>query len=141
MDNSVFQALTGGLLIGLSASLLILFSGRVAGISGIFHALLFEKSERLWRFNFIAGLILGAALCHWLTGKPVPELAYDNLPLAAIAGFLVGYGTSLGSGCTSGHGICGLARLSPRSLVATLCFMATGIITVALVGMVTGGLQ
>ena len=139
LDVSTWQALTGGLLIGLAASLLILLSGKIAGISGILSGALFNTGDRGWRIAFIAGLVGGGILCHWLTGKPVPDLVYNNYGLAIAAGLLVGYGVRMGSGCTSGHGVCGLARFSKRSVVATLCFMGSGIITVALVNMLTGG--
>ena len=133
LDASSWQALAGGLLIGLSASVLMLFSGRVAGISGIFQSMIFKSDGRAWRASFIGGLLLGAVLCHALTGKPVPQLLYSNPLLAIAAGFLVGFGVSKASGCTSGHGVCGLARLSRRSLAATACFMSAAIATVAIV--------
>ncbi len=139
-ENSSIQALTGGLIIGVAASLLIMLSGRIAGISGILKGAIFSKGDRLWRGLFLIGLLAGGFICHWVTGKPVPELAIDNPLLAVLAGLIVGYGVSLGSGCTSGHGVCGIARLSPRSIVATLCFMGTGILTVTLTSLLNGGL-
>jgi uncharacterized membrane protein YedE/YeeE len=120
-----WSALAGGALIGLAAVLLMLFHGRVAGISGIVGGLFAPREgDVAWRAAFLAGM-LGAAALLGAAGL-VPELR-DRPGLAAIAlaGLLVGFGTRLGSGCTSGHGVCGLARLSPRSLVATAVFMAS----------------
>jgi uncharacterized membrane protein YedE/YeeE len=120
-----WSALAGGALIGLAAVLLMLFHGRVAGISGIVGGLFAPRAgDVAWRAAFLAGM-LGAAALLGAAGL-VPELR-DRPGLAAIAlaGLLVGFGTRLGSGCTSGHGVCGLARLSPRSLVATAVFMAS----------------
>lgn len=128
----------GGLLIGLSAVLLMLLIGRIAGISGIvWGAIAGEPGDRLWRLMFLLGLVLGALLFHSVSGRPAPAIN-DNYPLAIVAGLLVGVGVKLGSGCTSGHGVCGIGRLSPRSLVATLVFMSVGIATVALFNMLTG---
>ena len=131
----------GGVLIGLSATLLLLFSGRLAGISGIVWGAINPKksgdTDTLWRWLFIAGILLGAFLFHLLTGKPAPE-ANVNYPLAAIAGLLVGMGVKIGNGCTSGHGVCGIGRLSTRSLAATITFMTVAIITVAIFNIVFG---
>ena len=123
----------GGALIGLAAVLLMILTGRVAGISGIFGGLLsLQASDKAWRLAFVAGLIL-APLTGTLVGYAIAEPQMPaSLPVIAIAGLLVGVGTRIGSGCTSGHGICGIARLSPRSIVATLLFMAAAIVTVAL---------
>ena len=125
-------ALIGGLLIGAAASLLWLAAGRIAGVSGILGRTLqrSEPAERWWRILFLLGLPAGAALAVWLGWAAAPSAPPANLTLAAIGGLLVGAGTRLGSGCTSGHGICGLARLSPRSLVATLIFMTAGMASV-----------
>lgn len=126
-----WSALAGGLLIGLAASLLLLLEGRIAGISGILGGLLRRcaQGEAGWRIAFLAGLI-GAPLLYSLFAT-LPESRFDvgNLGLI-VAGLLVGYGTRLGAGCTSGHGVCGLSRGSIRSLAATLTFMATGFATV-----------
>jgi uncharacterized membrane protein YedE/YeeE len=127
------SAAIGGALIGLSAVLLMLFTGRIAGISGIFGGLINpQTSDRLWRATFIVGLI-AAPLAVTLAGDkmPMPQLPGSFVTIA-IAGLLVGFGTRLGSGCTSGHGICGIARLSPRSIVATAVFMIAAVIVVAL---------
>jgi len=127
-----FPALIGGVLIGAAAALLWLAAGRIAGISGILGRALqrSEAAERVWRILFLIGLPAGAALAVWLGWAQAPTAPPANLVLAVIGGLLVGVGTRLGSGCTSGHGICGLARLSPRSLTATLIFMAAGMASV-----------
>ena len=136
LDESLIQALIGGLIIGVSASILILLSGRIAGISGILNGALFNSGDRFWRILFLGGLLFGGFLCHLFTGKPSPELAINSPRLAIAGGLVVGYGVRLGSGCTSGHGICGIARLSKRSIAATLCFIASGMTTVALIKMI-----
>jgi hypothetical protein len=127
------SAAIGGALIGLAAVLLTLFTGRIAGISGIFGGCLSPGAgDRGWRIAFIAGLIL-APLAGGLVGFPLaaPEMPASYVVIVA-AGLLVGFGTRLGGGCTSGHGICGIARLSPRSIVATAIFMAMAVAVVAL---------
>jgi uncharacterized membrane protein YedE/YeeE len=126
------SALAGGALIGLASVLLMLLTGRIAGISGIFAgALAMDGNDRAWRLSFIAGLIL-APLLSGLAGHalPLPQMP-DSWALIALAGVLVGFGSRLGGGCTSGHGVCGLARFSPRSLAATLSFMLTAVVVVA----------
>ena len=125
-----WSSLLGGVLIGIAAAMLVLLTGRVAGISGILGGLLMPRRDDIaWRFAFIAGLL--AAPAAWLLFAPgvVPRIdaGYGTLILA---GLLVGAGTRYGSGCTSGHGVCGLSRLSMRSLVATVAFMACGFATV-----------
>jgi uncharacterized membrane protein YedE/YeeE len=122
------SATVGGALIGLSALLLWLFDGRIAGISGIVGGL-FRREALRWRLAFLAGLVV-APLAYALIGKLPPLTVTSSVPLLIVAGLFVGFGTRLGSGCTSGHGVCGLARLSKRSIVATAIFMATGAITV-----------
>lgn len=122
-----FSALIGGLLIGAAASILWLALGRIAGVSGILGRVLQEPgSERIWRILFLIGLPVGAVLAVVLGWAAAPSAPPANLGLAIVGGLLVGFGTRLGAGCTSGHGICGLARLSPRSLAATSIFMAAG---------------
>ncbi|MEC9084840.1 MAG: YeeE/YedE family protein [Pseudomonadota bacterium] len=123
-------ALTGGLLIGLAAASFLLLNGRIAGISGILGGLLVPaRRDILWRVAFLAGLVGTPSL--WLLFSELPPIQVDaGYPALILAGLLVGIGTRYGSGCTSGHGVCGLSRLSLRSLVATLGFMATGFITV-----------
>lgn len=129
-----WSALAGGLLIGLSAALLIALLGRVAGISGITGALLqvptwSSVKQWGWRLAFILGMV--SAPLVWQLFAPLPDMQMPSNPLVIIgAGLLVGFGTRMGSGCTSGHGVCGLSRLSLRSLAATITFMATGAITV-----------
>jgi uncharacterized protein len=125
-----WTSLAGGLLIGLSAALFLFFNGRIAGISGIVGGLLRPAGGDIgWRLAFIAGM-LAAPLLYRLAA-PLPEVTVDAGPaLLIIAGLLVGIGTRYGAGCTSGHGICGLSRRSPRSLAATLVFMAAGCATV-----------
>ena len=126
------SAAIGGALIGLASVLLMLLLGRIAGITGIFAGLLMSGGEeRSWRGAFIAGL-LAAPLAAALVGTPMamPQMP-ASLALVAAAGLLVGFGTRMAGGCTSGHGVCGMARLSPRSIVATGVFMATAIAVVA----------
>jgi len=120
----------GGLLIGLAASVFILFHGRIMGVSGIFGGLIRPlKGDIGWRVIFFLGLISAPIGARFL--GLMPEIEIDGSPLQLmIAGLLVGFGTNFGSGCTSGHGVCGIARLSPRSITATLTFMATGVLTV-----------
>src|SRR5512147_2385303 len=120
--NAVVVALAGGVLIGLSAVLLMLANGRIAGISGIVGGLFGGGSgEAGWRLAFVAGLMAGPFVLT-LFGAPLPEISIDaSVPVVLVAGLLVGFGSRLGNGCTSGHGVCGLA--SPRSLAATLTFM------------------
>ena len=131
-DAALVAGLAGGLLIGLAAALMLLGAGRIAGVSGI-AARAFAIGEsampRSAAFAFLIGLPLGALIIALLTGAPAPQFASPLL--LAIAGLIVGVGTRLGSGCTSGHGVCGMSRLSQRSLVATATFMATGFATVA----------
>ena len=133
------SALIGGASIGSAAALLLLFDGRIAGVSGIAEKVFFpRKNDWLWRMLFLAGLILGAKIAYTLFAHA--PVAREHFPtwLLAVAGLLVGYGTSLGGGCTSGHGVCGLGRLSFRSLVATLIFLSIGIVTTIVVRHVFG---
>lgn len=124
-------ALAGGLLIGAAATLLLWLNGRIAGVSGIVgHALAPQPGDVAWRLMFVAGLVAGGALGFAVVPDSLPSAAVDSPVLIALAGLLVGVGTSYGSGCTSGHGVCGLARRSARSLVATLVFMGAGVATV-----------
>ena len=129
-DFTPWSALAGGAMIGLAAALLILFNGRIAGISGIMGGLLGWRNEDIfWRGAFLAGLI--AAPLAFSLAAPLPAARVDaDFPTLILAGLLVGAGTRYGSGCTSGHGVCGLARLSPRSLAATASFMLAGFATV-----------
>jgi hypothetical protein len=130
----VLRALAGGAFIGVAASLLLLWTGRIAGISGIAGGLLRPtRGDIGWRVAFIGGLVGGGGLLAWLAPATVAVRSPGSLGLVVVAGLLVGYGTRLGSGCTSGHGVCGVSRLSPRSLVATVTFMVAGALTVLLV--------
>lgn len=127
------SALLGGSLIGLSAFLLFWFNGRIAGISSIMSGLFTGSGpNRHWRISFLLGLLLGALVWQLITVQPLVVRQGYPLPLIMLGGFLVGFGTRLGSGCTSGHGICGLSLLSLRSVVATLTFMGSGFLTVFL---------
>jgi len=127
------SGLIGGLLIGLATMLMLLLNGRIAGISGIVGGLLTRKgSEVGWRAMFVAGLLLGAFVYMLATGGALLVRIEASLPIMVVAGLLVGFGTRLGSGCTSGHGVSGLARFSKRSIVATSVFMGAGIVTVFL---------
>ena len=125
-----YACLAGGALIGLAAAVLLVFDGRIAGISGIVGGLLrFEKHDFWWRLVFLAGLIASPLL--YALVRPLPEMQIEaGTNVLIIAGLLVGFGTRLGGGCTSGHGICGISRLSLRSILATLIFMSVGIGTV-----------
>ena len=138
--NAVVVALAGGVLIGLSAVLLMLADGRIAGISGIVGGLFGGgSSEAGWRLAFVAGLMAGPFAAA-LFGAPLPKIGIDaSVPVILVAGLLVGFGSRLGNGCTSGHGVCGLARLSPRSLAATLTFMTVGAAVVFVARHVLGG--
>jgi uncharacterized membrane protein YedE/YeeE len=130
-DFTPGSALLGGILIGLAASMLLVASGRVAGIAGILAGLVLpRRGDVAWRAWFLAGL-LGAGLCAALLAPQRIGIAPRSVGMLAIAGLLVGMGTRLGEGCTSGHGVCGISRLSPRSIAATLAFMASGMLTVA----------
>jgi uncharacterized protein len=134
-----WTALAGGALIGLGAAMLLLLAGRIAGISGIVGGLLRPAAgDAGWRLAFVAGLVLAPLLFALV--RALPDARIEAGPLALVAaGLIVGIGTRYGAGCTSGHGVCGLARLSPRSLVATLAFMAAGFATVFVVRHVIGG--
>jgi uncharacterized membrane protein YedE/YeeE len=134
------SAAIGGALIGLAAVLLMLFTGRIAGVSGITGGIFNPRSDdRLWRLAFIAGLI-AAPLAAALAGHAVamPQMPGSTV-IIAVGGLLVGFGTRLGNGCTSGHGICGIARLSPRSIAATMVFMVAAMAVVAVTRHVIGG--
>ncbi|OYW84877.1 MAG: hypothetical protein B7Z20_10095 [Sphingobium sp. 32-64-5] len=133
------QGLIGGLMIGVSAAIMLLGTGRIAGVSGMAARAigLGGGAPRILAMIFVIGLPVGAALVAPIAG-PVVSRFPMSLPVLAIAGLIVGIGTRLGSGCTSGHGVCGMSRLSKRSIVATLTFMATGFATVAIVNAAGG---
>ena len=128
-----WSSLAGGVVIGLAAALLLLLLGQILGVSGIVAgALTGRGAEFGWRAAFLLGLVAAPSVLK-LVSTPTPPLIDGDWKVFAIAGLLVGFGTRLGSGCTSGHGVCGLSRLSPRALVATLSFMVTGFATVYVV--------
>jgi uncharacterized membrane protein YedE/YeeE len=128
-----WTSLAGGVLIGLAAALLFLLNGRIAGISGILGGLFRPAGGDIaWRISFLLGLVLAPAIYRMLYPLPAVQVEAD-IPLLISAGLLVGIGTRYGSGCTSGHGVCGLSRLSPRSLAATIAFMLAGFATVLVV--------
>jgi uncharacterized membrane protein YedE/YeeE len=135
IESMPLASVIGGALIGASAALLLVFNGRIAGISGILGGWLDSAIARgpaqeiRWRGLFLIGLLLGGLVLRWLDARYLPGPAVDSWLVLALAGVLVGFGTRLGSGCTSGHGICGISRLSVRSLVATSTFMAAAIAT------------
>ena len=132
-------ALFGGVLIGLGAFILLLGLGRIAGISGIVGGLLQPvRNDTSWRFAFVIGLLAGGALLHIILPTAFGGAVERSLGALIAAGLLVGFGTRLGYGCTSGHGVCGISRLSPRSIVATLSFMAAGAAAVYVVNHVLG---
>lgn len=136
-----FLSLGGGVLIGLAASVLLLFSGRISGISGIVGGLFSApRDDQAWRGSFVLGLLAGGAVLVLLAPGVVRGPEGIEWGTIAVAGLMVGFGTRLGGGCTSGHGVCGLARLSVRSAVATACFMASGVATATWAGYLRGPL-
>lgn len=139
MDPFLLAAI-GGVLIGISAVLLMALTGRIAGISGIIGGLLppAAASDRSWRLAFILGLVAAPASLRVITGDPHIGPPTVGVPMLVVAGLLVGIGSTLGGGCTSGHGICGISRLSLRSIVAVLVFMVAAIITVFVTRHVVG---
>lgn len=136
---TIASALVGGALIGLAATIFILFNGRIAGVSGILGGLLRPVREELpWRIAFLVGMVL--APLGYLSFAAMPDLVIEaGYPMLVVAGLLVGVGTRMSGGCTSGHGVCGISRLSPRSLAATALFMAAGFATVYVVRHAMGG--
>ena len=128
------SAFVGGIIIGLAVILFFVGNGRLAGVSGIINNVLVSKQNRSDNFLFIVGLVLGPTLYAFFTKNNIPFLITSSLPIIIIAGSLVGIGTKVGKGCTSGHGICGISLLSLRSIIATITFMITAIITVKLIG-------
>ena len=128
-----WAALAGGVLLGLASAFFVLLNGRVLGISGIVGGLLRPRAGDIgWRLAFVLGMLVAPSL-YWLVVGPTQPRIDASWGMVVIAGLLVGVGTRYGSGCTSGHGVCGLSRMSPRSLVATLAFMGAGFVTVFLV--------
>jgi hypothetical protein len=132
-------SLVGGMLIGISASAMLLLNGRIAGISGILAGVLKPiRGDTLWRGCFLGGLVVGGLLLRLLMPRAFDFGIIRPFPMLIVAGLLVGFGTRLGSGCTSGHGVCGISRLSPRSLVATITFIASGALVVFVVNHLMG---
>lgn len=137
-----WMSLVGGALIGLAAIIMMAANGRIAGVSGIVSRLLppaVDKSGLPQGLAFVAGMLLAAPFYGVVTGAAVQQSVASSIPALAIAGILVGFGSVLGNGCTSGHGVCGISRLSVRSIVATLTFMATAFLTVFIARHVIGG--
>jgi len=133
-------SLIGGMLIGLSASALLLFDGKIAGISGILAGMLSPtKNDTLWRGVFVAGLLTGGFLLNLFSPQAFAVGISRSWSALIVAGLLVGFGTRLGNGCTSGHGVCGISRFSWRSLIATGIFMGTGVATVYIINHLLGG--
>ncbi|HDM8152816.1 YeeE/YedE family protein [Vibrio harveyi] len=127
-----WMSLLGGVMVGASAVVLMLFNGKTAGISGILNGAV-ENADRVWRIVFLIAMALGGVFAVYALGGYVPTEYSASLGLVVVAGLLVGVGTRIGNGCTSGHGICGMGRFSIRSVVATCTFMATAMLTVLLV--------
>lgn len=132
IEPNIVGGLLGGSLIGIASLMMLLLLGRITGISGILTGVITwnKQDGRPWRAAFIGGLILGAVLYQLAFDRALPIEMQASGPLLIVAGLLVGIGTRLGSGCTSGHGVCGIARRSPRSIVSTITFMAVAVITV-----------
>lgn len=136
MNEAWIWALAGGALIGVASSLLLLMNGRIAGISGILNELFFGPGEgRDWRLLFVVGLLIGGLLLRVFFSPFLEGFLFRSPFVIAFAGLLVGFGTAMGKGCTSGHGVCGISRLSVRSLIATLVFIAAGVLTVTLISL------
>ncbi len=139
MKSDILLALVGGALIGLSAAWMMLSLGRIAGISGIWSQLFNGRRADAWVMLFAVGLVVGG----FLAGSVMPERLWvaneASVWVVVLAGLIVGWGTRLGSGCTSGHGVCGIARFSVRSIVATITFITTGAVTVLMVNLLGGG--
>ncbi len=138
--NSILNSLVGGALIGVAVTLMLLFNGRVTGISGIISMSMSKPNkDSIWRWMFLAGLVLGGLLMQSLRPDFFVNASNRSIGMAALAGVLVGYGTVMGSGCTSGHGVCGISRFSVRSIFATLTFMFFGFLAVQVVSHLLGG--
>lgn len=138
--NDITLALIGGVMIGVAAASWLALTGKAAGVSGmLFGVVKPDRAERAWQWSFVLGLLCGGVALAWVWPERLPDLGGANLPLMAAAGLLVGFGTRLGGGCTSGHGVCGVGRLSMRSIVATCVFIAVGAVTVFVVRHGIGG--
>ncbi len=138
-EFSPVASLLGGALIGLSATILLVFSGKISGISGVLGSALRQRPHSQWRWAFLGGLVVGGLLVALFRPSALAFTLDRPLPVVAVAGLLVGYGTQRGRGCTSGHGVCGISRGSTRSLTATAVFMAVAVATVAAYRLLTGG--
>ncbi len=140
INQEWINALVGGGIIGFAATLLLIANGRVTGVSGIFFGVIKPiKNDTLWRVQFLLGLLIGSAASSVFVPNAMTNTLNRPMLLIILAGLLVGFGSRLGGGCTSGHGVCGISRLSSRSIVATLVFMASGAITVAATSYFAGG--
>lgn len=139
MLESILFASLGGAIIGIASSMMLIFNGRVTGISGIYNGILsFIKTDLLWRLAFILGLILGGTVMVAVRPELFVNETGRSLVAVAVAGLIVGFGTIMGSGCTSGHGVCGISRMSVRSLIATASFMGAGFLTASVLKHVFG---
>ena len=138
LSEAFITPLLGGLTLGVAAMWLLFSLGRVAGISGILWGVM-AGPDRHWRVFFLMGLLLGGVVIHTVLGMPVPAQSSTPLPLVVFSGLLVGFGTRMGGGCTSGHGVCGIGRQSLRSIVATATFMVTGVLTVFMIRHIVEG--
>lgn len=132
MNPDFLNPLIGGAIIGFATVLMMHFNGRVTGISGIINGTFkYVQQDWAWRILFILGLFVGGVIMNFIRPEGFVDTSNTNIPLIIAAGLLVGFGTIMGSGCTSGHGVCGISRLSIRSIVATVTFIAAGVVTVA----------
>lgn len=139
MNQAILLAVIGGVFIGVATAIFLIFNGRVTGVSGILNIFLnFSYGERLWRGAFLIGLILGGFMLRQISPNFFANTTMRSPFVLIVAGLLVGYGTVLGSGCTSGHGVCGISRFSVRSIVATIAFIAVGMITATIFKYVVG---
>ena len=138
-DFSIVEPLLGGVLIGLASAALMYFNGKIAGISGIFRGLLVPQGGLVWRGMFIGGMVLGGLVMAVMSPESFVDTADRGAITTLVAGVLVGIGTRIGSGCTSGHGICGIGRLSARSMASVGVFMTAGIAMVWIVNHLLGG--
>ena len=138
LSEAFITPLLGGLTLGVAAMWLLFSLGRVAGISGILWGVM-AGPDRPWRVFFLMGLLMGGVVIHAVLGMPVPAQSSTPLPLVVFSGLLVGFGTRMGGGCTSGHGVCGLGRQSLRSIAATATFMVTGVLTVFMIRHIVEG--
>ena len=140
MTDGIFWGLVGGSIIGLAASIMLLFNGRILGVSGIVGGFITaQKADLVWRVVFFVGMLAGAGVSYLYRPEFFINESNRSLATVAIAGLLVGFGTSMGTGCTSGHGVCGISRLSPRSMVATVVFMIFGFLTASLLHLIMDG--